>query len=41
MAELKRAVEELGMCDAMPPSNGIQLHLGHKLYWPIYEEARK
>ena len=39
--ELRRAVEELGMCGAMLPSTGIQLHLGHKYYWPIYEEANR
>ncbi len=39
--ELRRAVEDLGMCGAMLPSTGIQLHLGHKNYWPIYEEANR
>lgn len=37
--ELRRAVKELGMCGAMLPSTGIQSHLGHKRYSPIYEEA--
>ena len=37
--ELRRAVKELGMVGAMLPSTGIQSHLGHKRYWPIYEEA--
>lgn len=37
--ELCRAVKELGMCGAMLPSTGIQSHLGHKRYSPIYEEA--
>ncbi len=39
--ELRRAVEELGMCGAMLPSTGIQCHFGHKLYWPIYAEANR
>ncbi|MGH7774144.1 MAG: amidohydrolase family protein, partial [Candidatus Binatia bacterium] len=39
--ELNRAVKELGMCGGMLPSTGIQSHLGHKRYWPIYEEANR
>ena len=41
--ELHRAVEQLGICGAMLPSNGEGLkdHLGSKMYWPIYEEAEK
>lgn len=39
--ELRRAVKELGMCGAMLPSTGIQSHLGHKRYWPIYDEANR
>ncbi len=39
--ELRRAILELGMCGAMLPSTGFQSHLGHKRYWPIYEEANK
>jgi predicted TIM-barrel fold metal-dependent hydrolase len=41
VAELRRAVKELGMLGAMLPSNGLRLHLGAKEYWPIYEEAEK
>jgi predicted TIM-barrel fold metal-dependent hydrolase len=43
VAELRRAVNELGMLGGMLPSNGeaIQGHLGNKIYWPIYEEAEK
>ncbi len=43
VAELRRAVAELGMAGGMLPSNGegIKDHLGAKLYWPIYEEAEK
>ncbi len=37
--ELRRAVKELGMCGAMIASTGFQSHIGHKRYWPIYEEA--
>ncbi|MFQ5684278.1 MAG: amidohydrolase family protein [Candidatus Binatia bacterium] len=39
--ELRRTVKELGMCGAMLPSTGIQFHLGHKFYWPIYAEASR
>ncbi len=41
VAELRRVVKELGMCGAMLPSTGFQFNLGHKLYWPIYEEANR
>ena len=43
IAELRRAVKELGMLGGMLPSNGeaIQGHLGNKVYWPLYEEAEK
>ena len=41
VAELRRAVRELGMLVAMLPSNGLRFHLGAKEYWPIYEEAEK
>jgi uncharacterized protein len=43
IAELRRAVTELGMLGGMLPSNGeaIQGHWGNKLYWPLYEEAEK
>jgi predicted TIM-barrel fold metal-dependent hydrolase len=43
VAELRRAVKELGFAGAMLPSNGegIRGHLGAKHYWPIYEEAEK
>lgn len=37
--ELHRAVEQLGMCGAMLPSNGLKAPLGAKDYWPIYEAA--
>jgi uncharacterized protein len=41
VAELRRAVKELGMVGAMLPSNGLSRHLGAKEFWPIYEEADK
>ena len=43
VAELRRAVKELGMLGGMLPSNGegIKDHLGARLYWPLYEEAEK
>lgn len=39
VAELRRAVTELGMVGAMLPSNGLPQHLGSKVYWPVYQEA--
>ena len=41
VAELRRAVKELGMLGAMLPSNGLKHHMGAKEFWPIYEEAEK
>jgi len=41
VAELKRAVRDLGMVGAMIPSNGLNKHVGAKEYWPIYEEAER
>src|ERR1043166_6202430 len=43
VAELRRAVTELGMLGGMLPSNGEGMagHLGAQSYWPIYEEAEK
>ena len=37
--ELRRAVTELGLLGAMLPSTGLDLHLGHEYYWPVYKEA--
>lgn len=37
--ELRRAVKELGLPGAMIPSTGLPLHVGHELYWPVYEAA--
>ena len=39
VAELRRAVLELGLNAVMLPSRGLPLHLGHDYYWPVYEEA--
>ena len=39
VAELRRAVEELGFVGALLPSNGLKGHLGSREYWPVFEEA--
>ena len=39
VAELRRAVTELGFKGAMLPTNGLDGHLGAPQYWPVYEEA--
>lgn len=39
VAELRRAVKDLGMTGAMLPSNGLNPHLSAKHFWPVYEEA--
>jgi predicted TIM-barrel fold metal-dependent hydrolase len=39
IAELRRVVNELGMCGAMLPSNGLPKHVGSKDYWPVYDAA--
>jgi predicted TIM-barrel fold metal-dependent hydrolase len=39
IAELRRAVTELGMVGGLLPSTGLKTHLGDKLYWPVYAEA--
>jgi uncharacterized protein len=41
VAELQRAVKELGMLGAYIPSNGLKKHLSAKEFWPIYEEAQR
>ncbi len=41
VAELRRAVKDLGFVGAMIPSNGLPRHVSHPEYWPIYEEAAK
>ncbi len=41
VAELRYAVNELGMCGAMLPSTGLAEPLGAKQYWPVYEEAER
>ncbi len=39
VAELRRAVRDLGMLGAMLPTTGLPLNLAHEYYWPVYEEA--
>ncbi len=39
--ELRRAVEDLGMCGAMLPSTGLKAHLGSREYWPVFAEAER
>jgi uncharacterized protein len=43
--ELRRAVTELGMLGAVLPANdadvGVRRGLGHRDFWPIYEEAER
>jgi predicted TIM-barrel fold metal-dependent hydrolase len=39
VAELRRAVEDLGFKGAMLPTNGLKGHLGAPEYWPVYEAA--
>ena len=41
VAELRRAVGDLGMVAAMLPSNGLDRHFGSEQFWPLYEEAEK
>ena len=41
VAELRRAVKDLGMVGAMLPSNGLNPHLSARHFWPVYEEAEK
>ncbi|MGZ9125454.1 MAG: amidohydrolase family protein, partial [Candidatus Binatia bacterium] len=37
--ELRRAVKRYGMVGGILPADGLQLPLGHKQYWPVYEDA--
>jgi predicted TIM-barrel fold metal-dependent hydrolase len=41
VAELRHAVEVLGMSAAMIPANGLPRHLGSREYWPVYAEAER
>jgi predicted TIM-barrel fold metal-dependent hydrolase len=41
VAEMRRAVEDLGMCGAMLPATGLKAHLGSREYWPVYAEAER
>ncbi len=37
--ELRRAVKNYGMLGGILPADGLQLPLGHRQYWPVYQEA--
>ncbi len=39
--ELRRATRELGASGAMLPAVGLRKPLGHRDFWPIYEEAER
>jgi len=39
--ELRRAVTKLGMVGAVLPSVGLDKPLGHREFWPIYEETQR
>ena len=39
--ELRRVVNDFGMCGAFLPSTGLKAHLGSKEYWPVYAEAER
>ncbi|HUY18899.1 MAG TPA: amidohydrolase family protein [Candidatus Binataceae bacterium] len=39
--ELRRATGELGASGAMLPAVGLRKPLGHRDYWPIYQEAER
>lgn len=41
VSELRRIVQEQGMCGAMLPATGLSEPLGAKRYWPVYEEAER
>ena len=41
VAELRHAVQNLGMLGAMLPSTGLKSHLGSPEYWPVFEEAER
>jgi predicted TIM-barrel fold metal-dependent hydrolase len=41
IAEIRRAVEELGHVAVMMPTNVMDRDIGHKDYWPFYEEVQR
>lgn len=41
LTELRRAIQELRLVGVMLPAVGLRKPLGHRDYWPIYEEAEK
>ena len=36
--ELRRAIKTLGMVGGILPADGLQLPLGHRQYWPVFQE---
>lgn len=41
IAELRRAVDELGMVGAILPAAGLWEALGHRCFWPVYAAAEE
>ncbi len=41
VAELRRAVGELGFCSAVIPSHGLPNHLGSEQFFPVYQAAQE
>ena len=41
VAELRRAVEQLGFLGAILPAVGLRPLFGSKVYWPVYEAAQE
>jgi predicted TIM-barrel fold metal-dependent hydrolase len=41
VAELRRAVTELGFCAAVLPAHGLQNHLGSEVFFPVYAAAQE
>jgi uncharacterized protein len=39
--ELRRAVHKHGMLGGILPADGLALPLGHRQFWPVYQEADK
>ena len=39
--ELRRAVRKYGAVGGILPADGLQSPLGHRQYWPVYQEADK
>ena len=41
IAEARRAVEQLGFIGVMMPTNVLDQDIGHKQFWPFYEEVER